>query len=763
MSVSLQKKLQEFTKCQEKLILQRQRVDETKSKIEKELTSKKRTRTAGSDFKKLLDRLKESNEKAIELYNEQRKHLQEYRVAFVKNLQKQLVENKFEENEENILSDLSKYPYLGLPAKAQEADFDDSLKWEHINKGVVLGEGSFGVVYKAICNGTEVAVKELKDKGENVTKALTAEASSLKELTHENILRFLGFVQPSDGKPAALVTEYASRMSLDKILFPEKDNTRTKDNTGKRIKFTFRRKMIIANEIANGMLFLHKKNFVHLDLKTANILVDEDFHIRIADFGLSRVVTVNFINAASNVVAGTPVYMAPELFEPNVSSPGNPKQCDVYSFGVVLWELVTERDPKKYYDRILVEKKQELAKDITEFGNYIKNGTLWLPIEEKDFLPEPVTAENKEKKPLIPTFAKTLKRVLKSCLQKDPDKRCYKKELSKEKATPKEKESHKEKAVHKPDESCFTELCDSENNVWHQSATDLVASGYQLVQEFWSNLTREEQTKEVPWKIFKREFAAFIKRSSDVKRMKLQFKALHALLGVQKTGDKEQFVTEEEFNRFLNWFPLQDQDKDKIVDNVYDLVTKPWWFGDITEQTATAYLKNAESGTFLIRYSSSYLGKFVLSYVIEEQVSSKDKKGKSTPEKVVYHRRFTLDPTDPIYTLGGKKMEIKNKLSIVSAVKEITKNSYLFKSTATPCPNQPPEFAALRVKVEVKKPEKKGQKAESAYAYVDEDNVKELTVKNDAGLVAKKDHEIDSGNVDKNVQVSSTFNFEYID
>jgi len=718
-------KLEKFQECQTNLSLARQKVEKKKVEIENNL-KKKSKKIKEEEFKELLDKLNKENEKLIKYYIEQRDSLYEYRLSFLKKLKEELVKEKDKVKEEPILSNLGKYPYLGLPVKVPDAVFEENIDRKDLIKGNLIGEGSFGVVYRALCNGTEVAVKELKDIGGKFN--LENEATTLKALTHENVLRFLGFVQAGNGQPAALVIEYVSRTSLDKILFPE-------NNAKQKYKFSFRRKMIIASEIANGMKYLHKQDIVHLDLKTANILVDEDFHIRIADFGLSRVIGNQHL---INSVAGTPVYMAPELF---VSSPRVSPQCDVYSFGVVLWELVTECKPTEYYQK----KLKDSAKDFVQL--LIKDeDTLKLPIEEKDFIPEYAvtdTDKDKGKKELIPTVAETLKNVLKSCLQKDPEKRYYKK-------------PHKDRESH--EDSCFTELCDSENNVWHQAASDLVASGYKIIQQFWSRV-KKENAKQVLWEDFKRELALLINKSSNVENMETEFEALHALLGVHKTGDEDQYVTEEAFYRFLKWFPFFNEDKENLLKNVLDMVSQPWWFGDVTEKKANVLLKNEDPGTFLIRYSSSLEGKFVISFVKEESVKG---------QRTVVHQRFSLDPKDPIF-LKCKKLNGKSKVSIITAVNEITKNNL---TSPVPCTQKPSEFAKFipsssgffsffKGKEKKEKKQKKKRNSGNAYAYVDDDQ-NTMDMDSDDKKVSAKDAK-HAATTDDRISDSNTSNFEYID
>lgn len=94
----------------------------------------------------------------------------------------------------------------------------------------------------------------------------------------------------------------------------------------------------IATEVCRGMDYLHKRRIVHRDLKAANLLLDDVGTVKIADFGVSRVLDPHGVMTAET---GTYRWMAPEVIE---HSPYR-ESADVYSFGIVLWELVTGQVP----------------------------------------------------------------------------------------------------------------------------------------------------------------------------------------------------------------------------------------------------------------------------------------------------------------------------------------------------------------------------------------------------------------------------------
>ncbi|KAK8654804.1 hypothetical protein V6N13_107402 [Hibiscus sabdariffa] len=212
------------------------------------------------------------------------------------------------------------------------------LPWEDLQIGERIGIGSYGEVYRADWNGTEVAVKKFLDqdfsgdalvqfKCEVSPKELIVEI--MLRLRHPNVVLFMGAVTQSPH--FSILTEFLPRGSLYKLL--HRSNPQLDE----------KRRMRMALDVAKGMNYLHTSHptIVHRDLKTPNLLVDKNWVVKVCDFGLSRMKHHTFLSSKST--AGTPEWMAPEVLR---NEPANEK-CDVYSFGVILWELVTLRIPWK--------------------------------------------------------------------------------------------------------------------------------------------------------------------------------------------------------------------------------------------------------------------------------------------------------------------------------------------------------------------------------------------------------------------------------
>ncbi|KAE8664382.1 Serine/threonine-protein kinase CTR1 [Hibiscus syriacus] len=229
------------------------------------------------------------------------------------------------------------------------------IPWENLQFGERIGIGSYGEVYRADWNGTEVAVKKFLDQdfsGDALVQ-FKCEVEIMLRLRHPNVVLFMGAVTHSPN--FSILTEFLPRGSLYKLL--HRSNTQLNE----------KRRMRMALDVAKGMNYLHTSNptIIHRDLKTPNLLVDKNWVVKVCDFGLSRMKYHTFLSSKST--AGTPEWMAPEILR---NQPTNEK-CDVYSFGVILWELVTLCIPWKGLNPMQVvgavgfqNKRLEIPEDI---------------------------------------------------------------------------------------------------------------------------------------------------------------------------------------------------------------------------------------------------------------------------------------------------------------------------------------------------------------------------------------------------------------
>ncbi|KAL3844235.1 hypothetical protein ACJIZ3_001638 [Penstemon smallii] len=203
------------------------------------------------------------------------------------------------------------------------------ILWEDLQIGERIGIGSYGEVYRAEWNGTEVAVKKLmkQDISGDALEQFKCEIEIMLRMRHPNVVLFMGAVTHPPNM--SILTEYLPRGSLYRLL--HRPNIQIDEK--KRIK--------MALDVAKGMNYLHTSNptIVHRDLKTPNLLVDKNWVVKVCDFGMSRLQHHTFLSSKST--AGTAEWMAPEVLR---NEPSNEKS-DVYSFGVILWELATLRVP----------------------------------------------------------------------------------------------------------------------------------------------------------------------------------------------------------------------------------------------------------------------------------------------------------------------------------------------------------------------------------------------------------------------------------
>ncbi|XP_023734546.1 serine/threonine-protein kinase EDR1 [Lactuca sativa] len=206
---------------------------------------------------------------------------------------------------------------------------DCEIPWEDLVIGERIGLGSYGEVYHADWNGTEVAVKKFLDQDFSgaALAEFKREVRIMQRLRHPNVVLFMGAVTRPPN--LSIITEFLPRGSLYRIIHRP------------HCQIDEKRRIKMALDVAKGMNCLHTSipTIVHRDLKSPNLLVDEDWNVKVCDFGLSRLKHNTFLSSKST--AGTPEWMAPEVLRNENSN----EKCDVYSFGVILWELATLRLP----------------------------------------------------------------------------------------------------------------------------------------------------------------------------------------------------------------------------------------------------------------------------------------------------------------------------------------------------------------------------------------------------------------------------------
>eukprot|EP00238_Polyblepharides_amylifera_P009099 CAMPEP_0196586308 /NCGR_PEP_ID=MMETSP1081-20130531/53815_1 /TAXON_ID=36882 /ORGANISM="Pyramimonas amylifera, Strain CCMP720" /LENGTH=587 /DNA_ID=CAMNT_0041908145 /DNA_START=1062 /DNA_END=2825 /DNA_ORIENTATION=+ len=272
--------------------------------------------------------------------------------------------------------------------QAHLAVADDDASWRISSMDEVqllsrIDEGHYGEVFRGRWRGTEVAVKRIKtpasfslspeerqarkvqtawefhshgtgnsiqdrasdsmgrdsssstgsaeeDEREKLAESFARELSLLKRLRSNRIVLFMGAcLGPPD---LCIVTEFLPKGSLHDLLHRKKKLPR-----GRRL-------LLMVKDIAEGCAFLHAQRIIHRDLKSSNLLLDDNYRVKVADFGLSRIRPGSVEALPTKSWAGTVAYMAPEILR---GESGCTESSDCYSFGVVVWEMVTGRMPWK--------------------------------------------------------------------------------------------------------------------------------------------------------------------------------------------------------------------------------------------------------------------------------------------------------------------------------------------------------------------------------------------------------------------------------
>ncbi|XVF57436.1 hypothetical protein PTKIN_Ptkin06aG0205100 [Pterospermum kingtungense] len=207
------------------------------------------------------------------------------------------------------------------------------IRWR---KGELIGSGAFGRVYMGmnLDSGELLAIKEVliaancasKEKAQAHVRELEEEVKLLKNLSHPNIVRYLGTVREEES--LNILLEFVPGGSISSLLgkfgpFPE------------AVIRTFTKQLLL------GLEYLHKNGIMHRDIKGANILVDNKGNIKLADFGASKQVVELATISGAKSMKGTPYWMAPEV----ILQTGHSFSADIWSVGCTVIEMATGKPP----------------------------------------------------------------------------------------------------------------------------------------------------------------------------------------------------------------------------------------------------------------------------------------------------------------------------------------------------------------------------------------------------------------------------------
>ncbi|KAL8201771.1 hypothetical protein R6Q57_010918 [Mikania cordata] len=229
----------------------------------------------------------------------------------------------------------------------------------------IIGKGAYGVVYKGVLlDKRVVAIKKSKVADATQAEQFINELLILTQVIHRNVVKLIGCCLEEE--VPLLVYEFISNNTLYYHIH---------HRLGGMSWLTWENRLRVAIEAANALGYLHSEinmPIIHRDVKSANILLDDNYTAKISDFGASRIVPLDH-GQVTTLIQGTLGYLDPEYFNTNQLT----EKSDVYSFGVVLAELLTGKKPIGE-DRINEEKN--LA---AYFVNSVKGNHLFEIIEPR--------------------------------------------------------------------------------------------------------------------------------------------------------------------------------------------------------------------------------------------------------------------------------------------------------------------------------------------------------------------------------------------
>ncbi|WJX59102.1 hypothetical protein P8452_44473 [Trifolium repens] len=209
--------------------------------------------------------------------------------------------------------------------KSSEFSYEElAMATDNFSLANKIGQGGFGEVYYGKLRGKKAAIKKMTMLS---TREFLSEMKVLTSVHHCNLVRLIGYCIEGS---LFLAYEYMDNGNLSQHL-----------HNSEKEPLTWSTRLQIALDVARGLEYIHDHSvpvYIHRDIKSDNILLNENFNGKIADFGMTKLSDVASSTDNTDHVAGTFGYMPPENAYGHIS-----RKIDVYAFGVVLYELISAK------------------------------------------------------------------------------------------------------------------------------------------------------------------------------------------------------------------------------------------------------------------------------------------------------------------------------------------------------------------------------------------------------------------------------------
>ena len=255
-----------------------------------------------------------------------------YKVIRRRKLRKQLKKKFFERNGGLLLRQQVSSSEGNMETSKLFTSKELEKATDRYNVDRIVGQGGLGTVYKGmLTDGRIVAVKKSKIEDESKLEHFINEVVILSQINHRNIVKLYGCCLETE--VPLLVYEFIPNGTLMQYIHDDNEY----------FPLTWDARVRVATEVAGALYYLHSVASIpiyHRDIKSTNILLDEKYRAKVADFGTSRSISIDQTHLTTRV-QGTFGYLDPEYFQSSQFT----DKSDVYSFGVVLAELLTGKRP----------------------------------------------------------------------------------------------------------------------------------------------------------------------------------------------------------------------------------------------------------------------------------------------------------------------------------------------------------------------------------------------------------------------------------